>query len=342
MLPPTPHSAPANIAFNTLSTLPSPSPGLDPVSSASVAGGGGHHGSGAGGNGRELDFDISPLTSPWLEPYGSSGTSNNPAGAGNAITGPAIGTRANKRRNVSSSGDEREVMGNDQVGSASITGVKTTTASGRPARKRQSPSASSSMGTTAAGGTGGKRRGTRSANSTPLFVAQFSPISSSGSGQGGPGAGMRGGVGGSGGTEDVLMPDNTPSPVDPPMPPPAHPLVHPASAASVSMSASGSPTASSGQLGGSSAGAGKTGTILPVTPASIMKLNRTTWENGGSASAGGAGNGGKEGRAKRRGSTATNSNAVGVSPGLKPIRPGKYSLFFISEMDQLTYALNFL
>ncbi|KAH9947552.1 hypothetical protein B0H21DRAFT_738534 [Amylocystis lapponica] len=126
MLPTAPHSAPANLVFQTNPPLPLP--------------------------GTDLDFDISPLTSPWLGAY-----NNNPASPSNTNSSaqpsqPSAssststpGPARHKRPPVSSSGDE-------------------STAPAKPPRKRQPPSRTAPQRRTS-------QRGTRSANSTPLFAA---------------------------------------------------------------------------------------------------------------------------------------------------------------------------
>ncbi|PCH35201.1 hypothetical protein WOLCODRAFT_139798 [Wolfiporia cocos MD-104 SS10] len=262
MIPQAPHSAPANLVFQT-------------------------NGSMAMSPSAEMDFsDITPLTSPWLGAYnnvqqapGPSSRSSQPA--------PAVG---NKRRNASSSGDE------------SIAPVK-------PPRKRQS-STTKALTTSKKAPT----RGTRSANSTPLFpaIGHFTSISGDGASR-----------------EDV--PNDTPSPIElPPMPPPAQlPPSVSASAPLTAASMTSSFTANSGHT-----------PIAPVTPASIMKLGRLgtssslsppipststgvtqkkvgTVEKGKSAAkATAAGDPSKSSRAADKA-----SNVPLVSPSLKPIRP---------------------
>ncbi|KZT04499.1 uncharacterized protein LAESUDRAFT_744299 [Laetiporus sulphureus 93-53] len=159
MIPPTPHSAPAHIAFQA-------SPPLSLPSSA------------------ELDFsDISPLTSPWLGAYTHPASQAVPSRPSSSNTGTG-----SKRRNASSSGDESALS--------------------KPSRKRQSsvrisPRANSGAGcSTNASQKKAALRGTRSANSTPLFPALARPIA--------PGVNMG----------DI--PGDSPSPIElPPMPPPA-------------------------------------------------------------------------------------------------------------------------
>ena len=179
----------------------------------------------------ELEFDeMSPLTSPWLGAYNTSQASTN-SGSRHMHQGPSGGT---KRRTVSPSSDELN------------TGP-------RPSRKRQAalgrmhPSIPSIN-------TGRKPslRGTKSANSTPLFPA----VSARGGGTGNQRSGPH----------PADIPGDTPSPVDLSMPPPATPqplapMNFLQGSASVSTDNT-SPTTVSQEH------------IAPVTPASIMNLGR--------------------------------------------------------------------
>ncbi|KAG6890287.1 hypothetical protein C0992_002436 [Termitomyces sp. T32_za158] len=157
----------------------------------------------------DLDFDISPLTSPWL-------------GAQQHHHSAAINPfPPSNKRGASSSGDE----GN-----------------GMPFRKRQSPAIRPTNPSISAIGNCASHkknfRSTRSTNSTPLIRSTRS---------------RKGSIVGE-------VPGDSPSPVDLSMPPPAPPA--PASSASSNGS---SDQASSPQLNPQ---------LIPVTPASIMKLGR--------------------------------------------------------------------
>ncbi|OSX61080.1 hypothetical protein POSPLADRAFT_1074813 [Postia placenta MAD-698-R-SB12] len=213
----------------------------------------------------ELDFNnISPLTSPWLTPY-----TGQPASAPSAHDGPSS-SAGSKRRMASSSGDESAVPA-------------------KPVRKRPSPAVRAPAPTKPRRATAGTARGTRSANSTPLFPAMA--------------------TGGSG-VHDI--PNDTPSPIElPPMPPPAQ---LPAAANALQMSPI-SP--------GSGASAAGSASITPVTPASIMNLGRLGLSTSGPAK-GDGGSKRRESISKARAApkSAEKTSAVPlVSPSLKPIRP---------------------
>ncbi|KAI0942077.1 hypothetical protein AcW1_009602 [Taiwanofungus camphoratus] len=273
MIPPTPHSAPANLVFQTSPPLPLPSPA-------------------------ELEFgDISPLTSPWLGAYNTAqGAASN---VRNSQPVPPVG---NKRRSASSSDDE----------SAAAT---------KPSRKRQLPAVRTSSRAPAAP----KRaslRGTRSANSTPLFPATARP----GAFGGGPNPGD--------------IPGDTPSPIElPPMPPPAQfPPSAPTSMQGPSVpSGSASPTPASAVTSPMSVSA-PPAHMTPVTPASIMNLGRlginsTLAPPRAVQDSSGAKR--KDASSKGKSPTRTNpttepskaprankaSNVPIISPSLKPIRP---------------------
>jgi hypothetical protein len=169
------NSAPANIAFQTTSV---------PLSSG------------------ELDFDISPLTSPWL---GAHQHSSHP--------------RQTNKRTASPSGDEGSSM---------------------PSRKRQSPAIRPSIPMQSMKKSS---RTSRSTNSTPLLRSTRSRRNS------------------------TVMEGDTPSPVDLSMPPPAPPN-HPASSTSLNGALQNHvPKSPDLQL-------------TPVTPASIMNLERLGLNSG--------------------------------------------------------------
>ncbi|KAG6864998.1 hypothetical protein C0991_005733 [Blastosporella zonata] len=157
----------------------------------------------------DLDFDISPLTSPWL---GAQQHHHHQQ------SGIIPFSNANKR-SASSSGDE---------------------ANGMPSRKKQSP-AIRPTNPGMPGGSGTKKyfRASRSTNSTPLMQSTRS---------------RRGSVAGD-------VPGDSPSPVDLSMPPPAPPVP----ASSDSSSGSSEQVLASPQFNPH---------LMPVTPASIMKLGR--------------------------------------------------------------------
>ncbi|GBE88610.1 hypothetical protein SCP_1400150 [Sparassis crispa] len=268
IIPPTPHSAPANLVFQTNNPYPLPSPA-------------------------ELDFgDISPLTSPWLGAYTNASPSTR---------GPSA-PPTRKRVNGSSSGEESAA-----------------TSTARPPRKRQSPTVRTDLKTPAqAGGASrkGSLRGSRSANSTPLFPAVARPARNGGGGAPNPGQ----------------IPADTPSPIEIHMPPPAHPppaaptgLLGPSTSAD-----SGTSPTSSGMSTPTSALA-PPGHIAPVTPASIMNLGRLGI-NTSTSSSHASSSRPKEGKGKsseKRGAAAqpatvpkmANSSTSIISPSLKPIRP---------------------
>ena len=289
MIPPTPHSAPANIAFQSSYPIPSPA---------------------------ELEFpDISPLTSPWLGayPHNSNNHGENTA-AGGGRSGQVSGNASGKRPRTSSpSGDETS------------TATTASTAANRPQRKRQSSSArlgGANMSTVMSSKKASSNlRGTRSANSTPLFpptaTSRLSPR------RNGPNIGE--------------VPTDTPSPVELSMPPPAPPA--PSSGSTVQFARGGS-----GPSAQSNPGCVSLEHLTPVTPASIMKLGRlgtnsalvptavvTQPPSGGSM----AGEKTMKGKPMTRSRASTistvaqsQSNAKSsasmplVSPSLKPIRPG--------------------
>lgn len=187
MIPPAPHSAPANIVFQNIQS-PYPVPPAD------------------------LDFDeMSPLTSPWLGAY-NTGQASDMSGPSRGMQQQQHPSASNstpqKRRTVSPSSDDHNPAG-------------------RPSRKRQAhagrltipqntvaPSIPSMDRTRR----GSLRGGTKSASSTPLFP----PIGSAGtmtptsnrSSRSGPSRGAM--------TPNEI-PGDTPSPVDLSMPPPAAP-----------------------------------------------------------------------------------------------------------------------
>ncbi|OBZ67906.1 hypothetical protein A0H81_12376 [Grifola frondosa] len=267
MIPPTPHSAPANLVFRT-DALPLPSPA-------------------------ELDFgEISPLTSPWLGAYNTS----QPPAVSN--TRNVRSMAANKRRNTSSSGDESAILE-------------------KPARKRPSPL----VRAPSSGPSGGKKanaRGTRSANSTPLFPST--------TGAARPSLAQRSTM------SSADIPGDTPSPVDPPMPPPAHPVSY-TPLPSLSSPFASTPTPPLPPPTTSPAPvAAPPSHLIPVTPASIMKLGRLGVSTALVPEPSGQNSGGKPKKAHAKTSPVSESSkaskavdraasAALISPGLKPIRP---------------------
>ncbi|KAI8976676.1 hypothetical protein BD414DRAFT_422802 [Trametes punicea] len=265
MLPSAPHSAPANIVFNTQAIPISPG---------------------------ELDFNELHIPSPFLGPHSNAGSASQVGASSQNNSGARASASMGKRRNASSSGDESSVTS-------------------KPARKRQSPAIRApSIGPSSS--RRGSVRGTRSANSTPLFPA---PVSSTR-----PSPAQRS----MHGSNDV--PGDTPSPVDPPMPPP----VHPASYTPPVMTSNPSTTSSSPPLPSTPASpavAVPPSQITPVTPASMLKLGRlamssalTTQEDPSAQKQREGKSGGRSSGSKAR-ATDKVANISLTSPALKPIRP---------------------
>ncbi|KAI0792325.1 hypothetical protein C8Q75DRAFT_593217 [Abortiporus biennis] len=265
LIPPTPHSAPANIAFSAAS-YPLTSP-VDP------------------------DYTDFSLESPWLEAYNNnSNNNNNQLSATNTpnsqgITSNGSGTAGGKKRRTASPSDE-EVQNN----------------SGRPLRKRQSTSRVTtvpSMAPTTTKKASASLRGTRSANSTPLFPPTTSTRQMNRHQPPPP--------------SDI--PGDTPSPVDLSMPPPAPRLT------SSAMQFVTSPSGPSTQQE----------PLMPVTPASIMNLGRLGTNSALAPPPPSNNSGAAQQDKQKRTSGRTRSSTVssargssipGPSPVLKPIRPG--------------------
>ncbi|TCD70699.1 hypothetical protein EIP91_002075 [Steccherinum ochraceum] len=170
MIPPTPHSAPANIVFQQTQSP--------------------HYT-------QELDFaEISPLTSPWLGAYNHNVPPDaNGMPSGQRPMAPSSSPSGRKRRPSPGSGEEE---------------LSNTRSS---ARKRAQPGPPNRMTPSMPPLLNSKKsnlRGTRSANSTPVFPATTGPGSRIS-------PGSRNSVGGG------EVPGDTPSPVDLSMPPPAPP-----------------------------------------------------------------------------------------------------------------------
>lgn len=280
IIPQAPHSAPANIAFGTY-----------PMQT-------------------DLDFnEISPLTSPWLgAAYGGPSTqaSDSITPSAMQITPPATGGSNHKKRRTSSPGSDEH---QPSIAPAVVS------ATGRPSRKRQS---STNRLTPTVGPVNPKKsnlRGTKSANSTPLFPPTSSTsippiprmISS-------PVHRTQ--------TQTLAndIPGDTPSPVDLSMPPPAPPA---GSSLQFVQGHSTSPAGTSGHNTPNSATASPE-QLMPVTPASIMNLGRlgtssslTPPSSGGQTQA--PENVGKTRSSRNRASTLNS----GSNPTLKPILPGK-------------------
>lgn len=236
------------------------------------------------------DFnDISPLTSPWLGPFNNSSTQTTQGQGGSAV--------GLKRRGASSSGDEE-------------------TSDARPSRKRQSSIRSALRQGVSTQQKHAAMRGSRSANSTPLF-----------NGLARPSMGMD--------VPDMHdLPGDSPSPIElPPMPPPANP----SQSAPDLTSTVGGPVMTVPSNATTSVSA-----MTPVTPASIMNLGRIGI-NSALAPPGGAQehvapkkkDGGVRARASSKsaafiepGRTTRSADKAAsvplVSPSLKPIRPGKF------------------
>ncbi|KAF5381254.1 hypothetical protein D9615_008394 [Tricholomella constricta] len=163
----------------------------------------------------DLDFDISPLTSPWLGAHQHQQAMSN--------------FSSSNKRNASSSGDE---------------------GCGMPSRKRQSPAIRPTNPSVQGSSSKKYVRGSKSTSSTPLMRSTRSRKEST--------AGE--------------APGDTPSPVDLSMPPPAPPLLESSSSSSLSSEQ----IASSPQFNPH---------LMPVTPASIMKLGRLGINNNGNGMA---------------------------------------------------------
>ncbi|KAH9922539.1 uncharacterized protein B0H18DRAFT_1018074 [Fomitopsis serialis] len=246
----------------------------------------------SGSSGADHDFnDISPLTSPWLGPF-----NNAQAMQGSSGSGSAAGL---KRRGASSSGDEE-------------------TSVPRPSRKRQSSIRAAARPGPNAQQKRTSMRGSRSANSTPLFNGMARP---------GMGLDM---------SDMNELPGDSPSPIElPPMPPPAHPPQPPSSLEREMTSAATSASA----MGVPSHNAASAPAMTPVTPASIMNLGRLGINSGLAPPSGAQDQGAtkkKDGSGRARASsksanfaepgrttrsTDKSTSVPLVSPNLKPIRP---------------------
>ncbi|KZT34779.1 hypothetical protein SISSUDRAFT_1065042 [Sistotremastrum suecicum HHB10207 ss-3] len=202
-----------------------------------------------------MDFDLSPISSPWLGPIGSSNTSSNVqlSQNPNASGQTPIQRPVKKRSNPSSDG-----QGTSKKRQSGLSQQSTSRSAG--ANVRLSGSSSNSATSTPT-----SRAMTRRRSST---VGVASTIPGSGGGE----VALNGG--------DQQM-DDSPSPVDLSMPPPAAP-------ASYNMQ---QPNGSNGNIGqGNDAGkthsrsgshlAGGGTSIEPVTPATIMNLGRFTLPTG--------------------------------------------------------------
>ncbi|KAI0764594.1 hypothetical protein BD413DRAFT_576149 [Trametes elegans] len=240
----------------------------------------------------DIDFHI---PSPFLGPHNPGNATQGAATSSQGASDSRGAASSGKRRNTSSSGDE-------------------STATSKHARKRQSPGIRPpSNGPSSS--RRGSLRGTRSANSTPLFPATMtamrpSPVQRSFQG-----------------TSDI--PGDTPSPVDPPMPPPAHPASGGPSGAHSNSSTTSSPPLP--PTPASPAMPAPTSQITPVTPASMLKLGRLAVNSSLAAQLSGHEDGAapklKEGRMTTRsgtskGKSTEKAGSVALtSPALKPIRP---------------------
>ena len=277
IIPPAPHSAPANIAFGTY-----------PMQT-------------------DLDFnEISPLTSPWLgAAYGGTSSQVSTSVAPSAIqsTPPAPSGPNNKKRRTSS-------PASDELQPAMT--ATTVSASGRPSRKRQ-PSINRLTPTVAPiGSKKSSLRGTKSANSTPLFP----PTSSSSIP---PIPRMIPSPAHRTQAQNLAndIPGDTPSPVDLSMPPPAPPQFV--------QGPSNSPPGTSGHNTPNSTAATPE-QLMPVTPASIMNLGRLGTSSSLAPPPAPSQPQATE-KVGRTRSTRNRSSTVNSSSGstLKPILPGKSS-----------------
>lgn len=318
MITSTPHSAPANIVFQQTQSS--------------------HYA-------QDLDFsEISPLTSPWLGAYNHNGqpdTSGMSSGQRHMV--PSNSPNNRKRRPSPGSGEDEVSVGRPST------------------RKRSQPGPPNRMTPSVPPLVNNKKsnlRGTRSANSTPLFPASA-----------GPGQGRRVSPGSRNSITGSEVPGDTPSPVDLSMPPPAPP--------STSLSNSplqfgdGHPTTPRSDVQGQSHNTAMRNQIpqqtshqqqnqhqhqhqqpasivapehlMPVTPASIMNLGRLGTNSALAppsmtsqptfldkpAKAKGTGRARSSTLSTPQASTtkATPSSLPLISPSLKPIRPGTYIHF---------------
>ena len=305
MIPPTPHSAPANIVFQQ-----SQSP---------------HYA-------QDLEFaEISPLTSPWLGAYNQNGQPDT-GGMPNSQRQMAPSNSPNNRKRRPSPGSGEEDM-----------------ATARPStRKRPQAAPPNRMTPSMPPLLNSKKsnlRGTRSANSTPLFPAsaapasRISPVS----------------------RNSIItgeVPGDTPSPVDLSMPPPAPPSTGSSNSPLQFVdNHSTSPPLDLPTQGGHNQGMSNQHPqpqpqqqqqqapapvapehLMPVTPASIMNLGRlgtnsalapppiTTQglpqDKPAKAKSTGRSRASTLSATPVGGAKANASNLPLVSPSLKPIRPG--------------------
>ncbi|KAH8101182.1 hypothetical protein BXZ70DRAFT_114472 [Cristinia sonorae] len=298
MIPPTPHSAPANIVFQQTQSP--------------------HYA-------QELDFaEISPLTSPWLGAYSHNGHPDaGGMSSGQRQLAPSNSPNNRKRRPSPGSGEEE-------------------LAATRPStKKRPQPGQPTRMTPNIQPHLNSKKsnlRGTRSANSTPLFPAtapgnRISPVARNSISAG-------------------EVPGDTPSPVDLSMPPPAPPTTT-SSNSPLHFVDSLTPSpqldlpalvhSMNGQIQQqpqpqqqSSASLMTPEHLMPVTPASIMNLGRLgtnsalapppltsltiTQEKTSKAKPAGRTRAATVSNSQTN-TKATTSNLPLISPSLKPIRP---------------------
>ncbi|CAL1699268.1 unnamed protein product [Somion occarium] len=241
----------------------------------------------------DLDFsEISPLTSPWLgAAYGPSGPQPSTSTTVHN-TQQALTSSSNKKRRAASPGSDEQ---------------STLTAAGRPARKRQPSVNRLTPAVPPIQAKKANMRGSKSANSTPLFP----PISS--------GNRMSPAHRTPATTNDI--PGDTPSPVDLAMPPPAPPA-----GSSVVMNSNSSsiqfvqgPSSSSSGHNTPNSHAATPEQLMPVTPASIMNLGRL----GTNSSLAPPAANNQEKNMRTRSSRARSSTLTSTSSTvLKPILPG--------------------
>jgi hypothetical protein len=245
-----------------------------------------HHPHGNSYQTNELDFDVSPLTSPWL----GSNTPGVPPPP--PPLPPAHPSSSQKRTATNSGDDEAAVMG----------------AAGAGKSRRQKISPPMPPINSSQNPTGKKtHRSSKSMTATPLLRSSRS----------------RGG--------SIAATGETPSPVDLSMPPPELPPVSfvLSSSTSIERSVSSSPQTNP--------------TLMPVTPASIMNLGRLGLDT---SLAPQPLRSDTTPHARRRSiskpSKHMSTNSSMISPGLKPILPGKETFLFFfflpTHVEEFTYT----
>jgi hypothetical protein len=286
-----PHSAPANIVFQTIQSSPYAVP----------------H-----GDMGDLE-EMSPISSPWLGAYNSAQTTSETGGSSRALQQhqPQQGT---KRRTVS--------PGSDDLGPSGRPSRKRQAQSGRLSLSVQNAAANAvapSIPSMSRTRRGSLRGGTKSASSTPLFP----PIGSAGTMTPTSARSSRS----HGNVTPNEVPGDTPSPVDLSMPPPAAPQPQaPMSFMQTVTSMQHTPAQTPAPVHsimpvtpGSFMNLGRLATDSSLTPP-IAEVN------GQQSSVSKAK--GKSTSSRPRSATATagtGKNASLISPALKPIRPGTFN-----------------